>query len=276
MRTYHKHNTNAQTTIPSWTQILADAVNTPGRMLEAYTAFHDYSIGNQLLALCQCQQRGIQPGAIKTFPGWQSLGRNVKRGERALVLCMPVTGKRRERERNSEDEPQTYTAFAYKPRWFVLSQTEGEEMPAAIIPEYSCERALAALNIERIPFDLMDGNCQGFARKRQIAINPVAQLTAKTFFHEVAHVTIGHTTQADFTDSERTPKNLREVEAEAVALLCCESLGLDGAPYCRGYIQNWLEGERLPEQSAQKILRAADQILRAGREQQTAEQLTDS
>jgi hypothetical protein len=29
-------------------------------------------------------------------------------------------------------------------------------------------------------------------------------------------------------DSEATPINVREVEAEAVALICCESLSLDG------------------------------------------------
>ena len=54
----------------------------------------------------------------------------------------------------------------------------------------------------------------------------------------MAHVVLGHTTEADFTDTERTPKNLREVEAESVALLCCEALNLEGANYCRGYIQN--------------------------------------
>lgn len=267
MRTYHKNIRQAAPEVPSWTQILTEAVNTPGRMLEAYTAFHDYSIGNQLLALTQCYQRGLQPGAIKTFPGWQTLGRNVKRGERALVLCMPITGKRRTESETADDEPQTYTAFVYKPRWFVLSQTEGEELPTPQIPEFDTTRALATLNIERIPFDLLDGNCQGYARRRQVAVNPVAQLPAKTLFHEVAHVVLGHTAEDDFTDNERTPKNLREVEAEAVALLCCESLKLDGAAYCRGYIQHWLQGEIIPEQSAQKIFRAADQILRGGRKQ---------
>ena len=80
-----------------------------------------------------------------------------------------------------------------------------------------------------------------------------------------------HTSEADFTDTERTPKNLLEVEAEAVALLCCEALNLEGADYCRGYIRNWLcpaigyNGDAIPEKSAQKIFRTADQILRAGR-----------
>jgi len=84
-------------------------------------------------------------------------------------------------------------------------------------------------------------------------------------------VVLGHTSESDFADTEQTPKNLREVEAEAVALLCCEALNLEGAAYCRGYIQNWLypmvgyNGEGIPEKSAQKIFHAADQILRAGR-----------
>lgn len=270
MRTYHKSNPNGQTSsVPSWTQILTDAVHTPGRMLEAYPAFHAYSIGNQLLALSQCYQRGITPGPINTFHGWQAFGRAVKRGERALVLCMPVGGRRRGSDGDDEDErPRNFTMFVYKPRWFTLSQTEGEELPEPVVPEFDMERALAGLGIERVPFEIADGNCQGYARKRQIAISPIAQLPHKTFFHEAAHVVLGHTAEADFTDNERTPKSLREVEAEAVALLCCESLGLGGAEYCRDYIQSWLEGDVIPEGSAQKIIRATDQILRAGRERQ--------
>jgi hypothetical protein len=236
-------------------------------MLEAYSAFHDYSVGNQLLALAQCHLREITPGPIRTFPGWQALGRNVRRGERALVLCMPITGRRRGAD--PDDENATYTAFVYKPRWFVLAQTEGEEMPPLSIPAYDPERALATLNIERVEFDLTDGNCQGFARRRQVAISPVAQLPHKTLFHEAAHVVLGHTSEGEFADGEGTPRNLREVEAESVALLCCESLGLDGAEYCRGYIRHWLMADVIPEQSAQKIMRAADQILRAGREHES-------
>lgn len=254
--------------IPKWAALLVEAVNKPGLIMEAYSAFHNYSIGNQILALVQCHLRGLQPGPINTFPKWQTLGRVVKRGERALTLCMPITRKQREEE---SDEEHTFTSFAYKPRWFVLSQTQGRELEPTTIPEWDSEKAIAALSIERVAFDKTDGNCQGFARKRQIAINPVAQLPYKTLFHELAHVILGHTTEADFADTETTPRNLREVEAEAVALLCCESLALEGADYCRGYIQNWLyqgvgfNADAIPEKSAQKIFRAADQIIRAGR-----------
>jgi hypothetical protein len=114
---------------------------------------------------------------------------------------------------------------------------------------------------------MLTGNCQGYAKGRQIAINPLAQMPAKTTFHELAHIELGHTSEA-VHDSEELPRNLREVEAEAVALMCLESLGMDGAEYCRGYIQNWLQGAEIPERSAQRIFSTADKILKAGIERQ--------
>ena len=66
-------------------------------------------------------------------------------------------------------------------------------------------------------------------------------------------------------DHDRTPRSLREVEAECVALICCESLGLAGTPESRGYIQHWLGSQVIPDRSAQRIFKAADTILKAGR-----------
>src|SRR5262249_48550832 len=66
-------------------------------------------------------------------------------------------------------------------------------------------------------------------------------------------------------DGPRTPRSLREVEAEGVSLLCSAALGLDGAEYSRGYLQHWLRGEEIAEQSCRRIFKAADAILRAGR-----------
>lgn len=62
-----------------------------------------------------------------------------------------------------------------------------------------------------------------------------------------------------------TPRNLREVEAEGVALVCCAALGLPGIEESRGYIQHWWgRGNPIPERSAQRVLKVADQILKAG------------
>ena len=276
-----QHHSKPAPDVPKWSALLVEAVNKPGLIMEAYSAFHNYSIGNQILALVQCQLRGLEPGPINTFPGWQALGRTVKRGERALILCMPISRRVRDEEApesKGENGERRFTSFMHKARWFAVSQTIGDEFTPPSLPEWEAERALAALDIEQIPFTATDGNCQGYARNRQLAINPVAQLPHKTLFHEAAHITLGHTAEAEFTDTERTPRNLREVEAEAVAMLCCEALNLEGADFCRGYIQNWLgpasdtNREAIPEKSAQKIFRAADQILRAGRLQSDPEQ----
>ena len=98
-----------------------------------------------------------------------------------------------------------------------------------------------------------------------LAINPVAQLPHKTTFHELAHIVLGHTQEGQLVDSDVTPRNIREVEAESVALICCESLQLVGAEYARGYIQNWLVGETISDRSAQKIFNTASAILKASR-----------
>jgi len=47
-------------------------------------------------------------------------------------------------------------------------------------------------------------------------------------------------------------------------MICCESLGLPGVEYSRGYVQHWLCVDSIPEKSAVRIFQAADRILRAG------------
>ena len=82
---------------------------------------------------------------------------------------------------------------------------------------------------------------------------------------------LGHTTEGTHADGELTPRNLKECEAEAVALICCVALDLPGIEQCSGYIQAWWgKGNSIPERSAQRILKAADQILKAGTNQTEA------
>lgn len=254
----------------AFTSLLETAVSQPGVISSAYQAFHGYSIGNQLLAWVQCLQREIVPGPIATFMGWKEKGRSVRKGEKAIALCMPITVKRRPTADEDADAPQTFTRFVFRSHWFVLSQTEGAAVEPLALPAWQSARALEALGITEEPFALLDGNCQGYARERTIAVSPVAELPHKTRFHELAHVVLGHTAEAAQTDDERTPRSLREVEAEAVALICLEALGLPGAEFSRGYIQHWNAAHDhapIPERSAQRIFKAADTILRAGREE---------
>jgi antirestriction protein ArdC len=243
---------------PQFADLLSRALTEPGIISTAYSAFHGYSIGNQILALVQCAERGITPGPIATFMGWKDKGRYVRKGEMAIVLCMPITAKRKAEDRPDADtsddgKPETFTRFIYRPNWFVLAQTDGQDVEPLAIPEWDRARALETLGIIEEPFTGTDGNCQGYARQRSIAVSPVAELPHKTRFHELAHVVLGHTAEADagLSDSDLTPRSLREVEAEAVALICLEALGLPGADHSRGYIQHWNErrgAEPIPDQ----------------------------
>jgi antirestriction protein ArdC len=245
--------------------LLQNAVNEPGILSAAYLAFHNYSVGNQLLAWAQCMARELKPGPIATFQRWKELGRYVRKGEKAITLCRPVTVKRKTTANDGTEETSAATWFVYRPFWFVLSQTEGQPVPQQSIPTWDKARALSTLDVQEVPFELTDGNTQGYAKGRTIAINPVNPLPHKTRFHELAHILLGHTSEGSQADSELTPRDLRECEAESVALLCCAALDLPGVEFSRGYIQAWWgAGNPIPERSAQRILKAADQILNAG------------
>ena len=70
---------------PSFAELLRSAVTEPGIISSAYRQFHAYSIGNRLLAWSQCQARGLQPGPLATYPRWRELGRQVRKGEKAIT-----------------------------------------------------------------------------------------------------------------------------------------------------------------------------------------------
>jgi hypothetical protein len=236
-------------------------VQTPGTIARCYSAFWSYSLGNQLAALTQCGLRRLEPGPINTYAGWQELGRQVRRGERAVWLCQPLTRCRRE----GDDEADAYTVFVWKPRWFVLAQTDampGHEYTPPSLPGWDRARALAALGVREERFTHTDGNCQGYSKPgRVLAINPVAAHPDRTTFHELGHIVCGH---HDARQVVRAP--MMEVEAEGVSYLCADALGLGGADEARGDIQHYLAGGvRLDEPTARAIFKATDTILQAGR-----------
>lgn len=246
-----------------WANYLKEAVEQEGIISSCYSLFHEYSIGNQLLAYSQLKSRGLNLSPIATYKKWQSLGRNVKRGEKAISLLLPITVK--QKDKNGEETGKLFRIYKEKANWFSLDQTEGDDFVAPVIKGWDAETALKNLDIKQVKYETTNGNCQGYAKGREIAINPVAQYPHKTRFHELAHVVLGHTEEGLFADSELTPRDIREVEAESVAYILCKTLNLDGDKESRGYIQSWLRDSEISDKSAQKIFSAADKILKAGK-----------
>ena len=148
-------------TVASFADLLQSAVTEPGTISAAYRQFHTFSFGNQLLAWSQCAQRDIQPSPLATFPKRKALGRYVRKGEKALVLCQPVTIKRTREQETESESTDVYTRFVYRPAWFVLAQTEGADLPPVSIALWNKDQALGALDVADVPFDATDGNVRG-------------------------------------------------------------------------------------------------------------------
>lgn len=272
-----------------WMDLLQEALTQPGLLSEAYRLFHDYSAGNQLLAMLQL---GGKVGPIATFKGWQERGRQIKKGEKAIALYMPVVIYPKKGEaagvdgaegQDSGESPKNSsgespkkrggkTVFILRRRWFSLAQTEGETEPVfAEAPEWDRDRALAKLGIELVSFDYPSGNVLGYsmANEPQVAVSPLAPSPLKTLFHELGHQLLHR--EARQAHAAVPPMDVREVEAEAIAYLCCASLGveLDHLAESRGYIQSWLsdpeERHVFARKHAGRVFGAVGRILAAGK-----------
>lgn len=263
---------------PKWADLLTNAVSISGYVEECYHAFHDYSPGNQMLAMWQCELRDIEPGPIGTYKFWKDMGRQVTSGPgSAIYLCRPTSWTHHENDLVDDDgspapTSHIYTSFKYEPRWFVLSQTQGEEYIPPPLPEWHLGNALWNLGVEEVSFIDTNGNCMGYSQGRYFAVNPLNKHANATMMHELAHIVLGHTEESQFPmvdGRNRTPTDVRELEAECTALIILDQLGDKDHAASRGYIQAWYSGNTVPEESARKIFSAANSILVAGRSTHT-------
>lgn len=255
----------------NFSELLQQAVEEPGKVLKAYSTFsNNYSFSNLFWAFIQCEDREIEFGQLATFKKWNDLGRSIKSGQKAIYMNMPRAVKDTvKNEDGKEEEVVLYQRYFARAGWFVMSQTQGDDVIFPELPEWNKDIVLSELNIEESSFKRFNGNIQGYAINNQVAINPLAQIPLKTLFHEVAHILLGHT-----KEENNTEKALKEVEAESVAMLCLAALDQPGVEYCRGYIQDWLgQGKEIPKKSACKIFSTVNRILSAGRQAETTDKV---
>ena len=134
-----------------FTAILQEALSRPGVVNEAYRAFHNYSLGNQILAAMQLAAKGLRLSPIASFNGWKEKGRFVQKAQKALSLFMPVSVKRRKVQGaaagivagSGEDRGATFNVFVLRAHWFSLEQTEGAGFePEMIVPTWDAATAL--------------------------------------------------------------------------------------------------------------------------------------
>ena len=242
-----------------WGKIIETALTAPGNVGNVYSRFYEYSFLNQMFLRMQ----GVYE-PVATMKRWNALGRTVLSGSKAKEIIVPIFARK---PKEDEDEEAAIIGFKAVRRIFTLSQTEGQELPPVQLPEWDVDTALEKLGIRQVPFTALSGNAQGYSRSHDIAISPIAVNPAKTRFHEIGHVVLGHTLPEN-VGQYATHRGIFEFQAEATAYLTMnelQQLDEETATRSRGYVQSWLEGERPPDKAIREVFSATDQILKAGR-----------
>jgi len=231
--------------------------------LDFSARFHTYSLNNTALIFHQ------RPSAqfLKGYRGWQKLGRQVKKGEKAIKIFAPVS---RKVVNKSGEEEWKLSGFRMA-NVFDLSQTEGDDtqLPTMIKGlqsqvDYSTilDRILAKIDVS-VDFKDMNYEQHGFyaIKEHAITINsrnsPVH--TLKTLFHELAH----HY-HLDSLKGRRDKFTYEQEEfvAESSAYLVCATLGIDTGDYSIPYIKHWLNDFQAFQEMRRDIEKTVGKIMK--------------
>ena len=209
-----------------------------------------YSFSNQLLILSQ----KTDATCVRGYGGWKKEGRQVKRGEKGILIFSPILKK------GKEGAERTCVGFraGYV---FDLSQTEGKDLldfrpdeSKAVAMKKEIGRGLSKV-VARRGYRVFEGEreelgegCFGLCdhRKKEIKIlKGLGDLQSiSTLAHECAHALAHGTERDDFAGLLPSEKRgIKEIEAESIAFVVTSFLGLDVSAFNFAYIASWSEGD---------------------------------
>ncbi|GAF71170.1 unnamed protein product, partial [marine sediment metagenome] len=223
----------------------SDALKT---YLKAMSRFRKYSLGNILLITT------AYPNAthVAGFRAWRKLGRWVLKGERGIAILAPMVWRRDVRTEPSPYEEQdddlaeagmlaSDGAMGFKTAHvFDISQTEGKPLPAFSqvagnpgryldqLRRFAAERSIQVQYADFIGG--ADGASQGGVVRILRGLSAPAELS--TLAHEIGHELLHY-------DKKACSRTVRETEAEAVAFVVCEAVGIKSQNASADYIRLW-------------------------------------
>lgn len=233
------------------------------RYLEAMAKFRTYSFLNVLLIVKACPNAKRVAG----YKAWQSFGRQVKKGEKGIMILAPMFRKNAESPEQTENNETTRKLSGFRPVYvWDEQQTMGEELPeigsVTGDPGYCLDRLeqfVKECGI-RLEYSGDIAPARGMAEKGKITLLP-EQTPAETFatlVHELAH------SELHFGERRaETSKRIRETEAESVAFVVCSAIGLDTGTAAQDYVGLYGGDSNLLLQSLEYIQTTASRILEA-------------
>lgn len=240
--------------------------------LQTMSKFHRYSFNNTLLIAMQRPDATLVTG----YRNWQSMGRQVKKGEKGITILAPAPIKRKREQEildqnhmpllDADGKPKTEEVEVVIPRFkpttvFDISQTDGEPIET-LAPEELTEavadydlfmKAITAVSPVPIRFDEIAGEAKGYYHSgdKEIVIQKgmSESQTIKTAIHETGHARLH---DKDIMEEQGIEKDrlTKEVEAESVAYCVCSAFGVDTSEYSFPYIAGWSSGRDMKELKA--------------------------
>lgn len=207
--------------------------------------FRKYSLGNQLLIAIQCPTASQVTG----FKTWLSLGRAVRKGEKAIRINAPIPI----RKADTSDEDRLIS-FRTVPV-FDISQTDpipgAETVPleppgepvtgdshAYLIPKLEAFAQAQGWSVER---EALRPGTGGFWEESTGRIVLSEELTGNAALRVLIHETV-HALGVTYTTHGRAEA---EVITDATTHIVCASVGLDTSNETIPYIASWATGDAL-------------------------------
>jgi len=243
-------------------------------------------LGNLLLIGAQAPQATRVAG----FGTWQSVGRQVRKGERGIAILAPCTyrskaAKRAEPAAPAGHEPATTCSGGAAPdaggkkqvrgfrvvHVFALHQTEGAPLPD-VAPTLLVGQAPAGLwdalagqvighgyTVHRGDTGRANGWTDPTSRTVRVSSDVDDAQAVKTLIHDLAHIECGHV--ADLP-TYLTCRGRCEVEAESVAYVVAAAQGMHAGGYSFAYVAGWAGPDlSVVRQAAETVTKAARTIL---------------
>lgn len=200
-------------------------------LLKTMPRFHRYSLHNVCLIVSQ------RPEATRVagFHTWRKFGRFVRKGEKGIAIMAPIVGRKDADAADSESKTVVGFRAAYV---FDVEQIDGAPLPepaeAAGDPGVKTASLRAAITAQGIALDYVAeldgalGTSSGGRIEVLTGLAPASEFMVLA--HEYAHELLHR------SDERPASRDTREFEAEAVAFVVGQAIGLDVTEAARDYV----------------------------------------
>ncbi|QBA81917.1 ArdC-like ssDNA-binding domain-containing protein [Lactiplantibacillus plantarum] len=244
--------------------------------LDTVAKFHRYSQRNIDLIYSQ------NPSAsqVAGFKKWQNdFKRSVNKGEKGIRIAAPIIKKLtpEDQKRLDTTEEKAIVGYRYIPV-FDISQTSGEPVLSAkdFVKENLADHQNVTslynafkdylnqqtdLKVSEVPLATLNG-AKGYFQPstNEIVIGgdePDNTLKLKTLYHEYAHSQL-HGLKSAFKDRPRT---YQETQAEAVAYVAMQNIGVDTSNYSLGYVATWAKDKAVIHSALSEIQQVSNKVI---------------